>query len=125
MTFAAGLGIVVIPTHSTEKRCNYLTTVEEYDPASDQWMPAQKAPMPTARYSLAVGVVNDKIYAIGGCCGTGFSPLATVEEYDPATDKWTTKAPMPIDREGLAVGVVGGKIYAIGGVRISRGLPFF
>jgi predicted Zn-dependent protease len=58
--------------------------------------------MPTAREGLAVGVVNNKIYAIGGWGG---SYLSTVEEYDPATNTWTTKASMPTGREYLAVGV--------------------
>ena len=73
-----------------------------------------KAPMPTGRSELAVGAVNNKIYAIGGCCSGG-NALTTVEEYDPATNQWTTKAPMPTGRSGLAVGVVNNKIYAIGG----------
>jgi len=76
-----------------------------------------KAPMPTARTYLAVGVVNNKIYAIGGSMGNrGCKHCTTVEEYDPMTDTWTKKASMPTGRDNLAVGVVGGKIYAIGGV---------
>ena len=75
-----------------------------------------KASMQTGRFGLAIGVVNNKIYAIGGCNKGGCSSaLTTVEEYDPATDQWTTKAPMPTGREGLAIGVVNNKIYAIGG----------
>src|SRR5439155_601932 len=41
--------------------------------------------------------------------------LNVVEEYDPASNTWTTKAPMPTARCGLAAAAVGGKIYAIGG----------
>jgi len=37
------------------------------------------------------------------------------EEYDPATDTWTTKADMPTARAVLGVVEVNGKIYAIGG----------
>jgi N-acetylneuraminic acid mutarotase len=40
-----------------------------------------------------------------------------VEEYDPATDTWTTKADMPTARFGLSTSVVNGKIYAFGGAR--------
>jgi N-acetylneuraminic acid mutarotase len=40
-----------------------------------------------------------------------------VEEYDPATDTWTTKAHMPTARFGLSTSVVNGKIYAFGGAR--------
>jgi len=55
--------------------------------------------------------VNSKIYAIGGS-----QPQSkAVEEYDPATDTWTTKSPIPTARWGLTTGTVNGKIYAIGG----------
>jgi N-acetylneuraminic acid mutarotase len=72
--------------------------------------------MPTARYILGVTTVsNGKIYAIGGM-NSGIS-LATVEEYDPATDTWTTRSSMPTARHGLGVAAApNGKIYAIGGV---------
>ena len=73
---------------------------------------AVKWPMPTARYGLAIGVVNSKIYAVGG---KAHDWLSIVEEYDPATDTWTTKTPTPTARGYLAIGVVDGKIYAIGG----------
>ena len=91
-------------------------TVHEYDPATDTW--ADKAEMPTPRDSLAVSVVNDKIYAIGGfsyTSGSGSGLLATVEEYDPATDAWTTKAEMPDKKSNLSSAVVDGKIYVMGG----------
>ena len=83
--------------------------------AADTW--TTKADMPTARWAHSTSVVNGKIYAIGGALGltpldTG---LSTVEEYDPATNKWTMKADMPTARGGLATSVVNGKIYAIGG----------
>lgn len=104
-----------------------LTAVEAYNPASNSWTTV--APMPTARWLLAaVGASNGKIYAIGGydgktpgSLGSGRYDLAgflnTVEEYDPATDTWTTKAPMPTRRFGLtAVATPDGKIYAIGGL---------
>jgi hypothetical protein len=94
-----------------------LTTVGEYDPAINTWTNCSSfggcASMPTGRSLLAVGVVNNKIYAIGGYNGS--SSLTTVEEYDPATNQWTTKAPMLTGRNSLAVGVVNNKVYAIGG----------
>lgn len=55
-----------------------LSTVEEYNPATDTW--TRKADMPTARGFLSASAVNGKIYAIGG-----WKPdvhLSTVEEYD-------------------------------------------
>jgi hypothetical protein len=71
--------------------------------------------MPTGLGSLGVAAAsNGKIYAIGG---------ATVEEYDPVADTWTTKASMPIARDYPGVAAASnGKIYAIGGVGQSGGL---
>lgn len=80
--------------------------------AGDFWM--TKAAMPTARTDFQVGVVNGKIYAIGGY-NNGTS-LAVNEEYDPKTDTWTTKAPMPTARNGFAMFVFENKIHIVGGV---------
>jgi N-acetylneuraminic acid mutarotase len=70
--------------------------------------------MPTGRWELSTCVVDGKIYAIGGA-GPVYEALSTVEEYDPATDTWTTKSEMSTARQGLSTSVVNGKIYAIGG----------
>jgi PKD repeat protein len=97
-----------------------LNTVEEYNPSTNTWTNCGStcASMPTARTYLAVGVVNNKIYAIGGNPGS-FPYLSTVEEYDPATNAWTTKASMLTARQAFAAGVVNNKIYAIGGCNVS------
>jgi N-acetylneuraminic acid mutarotase len=71
-----------------------------------------KAPMPTGRADLGIGVVNGILYAVGG---TTANRLATLEAYDPSTNTWTTKTSMPTARDGLAVGVVNGILYAVGG----------
>ncbi len=93
-----------------------LATVEEYDPATDTWR--ARASMPTARVGLGVAAAsNGRIYAIGGYGGTYYSSkaLATVEEYDPATDTWRPRASMPTARYSLGVAAAtNGKIYIIG-----------
>ncbi len=96
----------------------YLSTVEEYDPATDTW--TKKADMPTARNGHAASVVNGKIYVIGGEPRAQAS-LPTVEEYDPAMDTWMRKADMPTKRTFLCTCAVDGEIYAIGGV--TAGVP--
>ena len=82
----------------------------------DEW--TKKADMPTARDGLSASEVSGKIYVIGGMtCGNGpCAVLQTVEEYDPALDKWVEKADMPTGRSDLGTVVVNGKIYAIGGM---------
>jgi len=86
-----------------------ISTVEEYDPATDTW--TRKADMPTEKYNVATCVVNGKIYAIGGHDGTEVT--RTVGAYDPVTDTWTKKADIPLDVAGSCAGVVDGKIYVI------------
>jgi hypothetical protein len=89
--------------------------------AENTW--ASKAPMHKARAGLGVAVVNGKIYAIGGTTAKGQSPpdmfsggfVGTNEEYDPATDTWTSKARMPTSRDYFAIAAYGNKIYCIGG----------
>lgn len=74
-----------------------------------------KAPMPTARFDLGVGVINGILYAVGGRTLSPREYLSTVEAYDPASNTWTVKAPMPTARDGFAVGEVNGILYAVGG----------
>lgn len=95
-----------------------MDTNEMYDPATNKW--ETRSPMPTARNHAAVGVVNDKIYVIGGRLGAGFITRASntdiVEAYDPATDQWgALLAPMPTARSAVAWGTHKGKIYVAGG----------
>lgn len=59
-------------------------TVESYDPLTDTW--TRKADMPTARWGLATGVVNGKIYAIGGGNAARDVVYNTVEIYNPQGD---------------------------------------
>jgi N-acetylneuraminic acid mutarotase len=78
-----------------------------YDPATNTW--TNKSPMPTGRNHAFSGVVNGKIYVIGGRIGHGFvttsSNTDVVEEYDPAKDP----------RSGGGWATYNGKIYVAGG----------
>ena len=83
-------------------------------PASNIW--TNKAPMPTARATMAVGEINGIIYVAGGQEGDAVM-LANNEAYDPVADKWTAKARMPTARSlrGTNNAVVNGRLYVIGG----------
>ena len=78
-----------------------------------------KAPMPTARGRLAVGVVNGILYAVGGSLGSfaggGGNDTAAVEAYNPTTDTWLQKAPYPLRQEDASAGVIDGILYVVGG----------
>jgi hypothetical protein len=94
-----------------------LADLDRYTPATDTWV--SLAGMPTARAGLAVAVVGNAIFAIGGRTGSGGpcsgGPLATVERYDIDTDTWSTAASLPSARSDLAAYTQGGKIYVFGG----------
>ena len=87
-------------------------------PASTDGIWTKRADMPTPRWEHYTGVVDGKIYVIGGA-GPVYEALGTVEVYDPVSDTWETKSPMPTARQGLSTSVVNGKIYAIGGAEFS------
>jgi N-acetylneuraminic acid mutarotase len=91
---------------------------EMFDPATNRWTPRQT--LPTARNHAFGGVVNGKIYVIGGRIGHSFITVTSntdiVEEYDPASDSWgPLKARMPSPRSGGGWATYGGKIYIAGG----------
>lgn len=91
-------------------------SVEMYDPATDQW--ASKAPLPVGLHHVGIGIVDGRLYVIGGYSKSGLSvwnPVATVYAYDPATDKWIERAPMPTARGALSVTEHERKLYAVGG----------
>lgn len=60
------------------------------------------------------GVVNGKIYIIGGENSSGH--LSVVQEYTPASNNWATKTPMPAPRSHFGCGTDAGKIYCFGGL---------
>jgi hypothetical protein len=93
-----------------------LGTNEVYDPATNTW--ETRMAMNVPRNHLAGGAVNGKIYAMGGRVGWSFvgsSSVDTVEEYDPATDRWSVRSRMLYPRSGMAFGSDGRLIYALGG----------
>lgn len=87
-----------------------------FDPATNRW--TAKAAMPTPRHGHAAVVWRDSILVLGGFGkrpnGT-YSDLNVVEEYDPATDRWTTRPPMPAPRGFFGAAVLKDKLYVVCG----------
>ena len=106
----------------------YLSSLYEYDAATDKW--TKKADI-TAGFGLtqsSVFVANNKAYVLGGT-NSNFASYGTLYEYDPATDQWATKAPYPVTNQGANwirypfVFGIGSKGYiASGEVRKASGL---
>jgi len=94
---------------------------EEYDPATDRWMP--RSPMPSPRSALAAAVVGDKIHVMGGEEWRQFSSTVhrTHEIYDPKTNRWAASVPLRTPRHGFVAAAVGNKLFAISGANVSGG----
>jgi N-acetylneuraminic acid mutarotase len=102
---------------STSSASGFTGKTEVYDPATNIWK--TKASMPTPRADLSAGVVDGKIYLIGGKKYIPSDPYYKEsdanEVYDLATDSWSNKTAVPIATFGYASAVVDNKIYIIGG----------
>jgi len=94
-----------------------LGSSELYDPATNSWSAA--APLNTARrMHTATLLPNGKVLVTGGDIG-GFgtyTPIASVELYDPATNSWSAAAPMSTPRSRhTATLLPSGKVLVTGG----------
>ena len=90
-----------------------LSSVEKYDPGSNQW--AYVASMDEQRCFASATVMGNKILVVGGT-GEGFLPLSNCELYDPITDVWTLlPAELNVPRSNAAIGKAKKKIFVFGG----------
>lgn len=86
-------------------------SVESYNFKLNKWNEATG--MIVRRQQLGVGVLDGKVYAVGGSDGS--LRLSSVECFDTATNFWSFVAPMSTCRSGVGVGILGGAMYAAGG----------
>lgn len=86
----------------------------------------------TARAWAGAADLNGRILVVGGglclpnvsgCAKFGQNETGATEEYDPATNAWTTKSGLNQARWGLIVAEVGGRLYAIGGTSSFSSQP--
>lgn len=104
------------PSLSNALRFAITPAVEAYDPATDRW--TTKTSMPEELHHVGIGVLDGRLYVVGGYKQSGFSvwqPVPTLYVYDPVADTWSEGPPMPTARGALSVAVLDGKLYAIGG----------
>jgi hypothetical protein len=73
-------------------------------------------PMLTPRFGFGIGVVDNKIYVIGGRTNTTI--LDVIEVYDQTTHSWETcPSRLPTPRCFMASAVYDDKIYIVGGMK--------
>ena len=85
---------------------------ERFDPSTGKW--TKGPPLPAPLHGLGLGVVDGRLYAVGG--ETGTHVLGTVVSFDLATGTaWDPGPSMRTPRHALAVQAVGSALYAIDG----------
>lgn len=97
--------------------------IEVYDPATDQWTDAGRAPI--RRSGMAGGVYQGKIYVAGGEYQDweGAKAFWAVESFDPSTGRWDTLPRMQLAHHGFAAGFLGDSFHVVGGGFQSDGMP--
>jgi len=113
--------IYVFGGRSGNRPQDVLASVEMYDLEKHQWV--RRASMPTPREGLAVAVLDEKIYAIGGSNADGI--LRTVERYDPEHDQWEPDSTSLVrPRRGFSAFTCDDMIIVVGGESNFGPLPF-
>jgi N-acetylneuraminic acid mutarotase len=72
-------------------------------------------PGPEPREHLAATALGGKVYAIGGRRAGYDTNVATVQAYDPRTNRWTSLADLPDARGGTGAAAIDDRIVSIGG----------
>ena len=112
---AAGLVDIVVQSASAGPTTfagsfTYNLTGTVYDNVTEGWR--QTAGLPAPRIQVGAGVLNGKLYAVGGWNGS-YAAQSNVYRFDETT--WTEVAPLPFARDSVAVETYEGYLYAIGG----------
>lgn len=88
-----------------------VSTVEIYDPETDEWRMGQAMSMLRSR--VGVAVLDGKLFAFGGF--NGQERLSTVEVFDPESKKWSQGKTMMCKRSAVGVAALEDYIYVCGG----------
>jgi len=71
--------------------------------------------MPTNRTEISSGVINEKIFVLGGADYKKNGIMDVIEIYYPETNQWNRSSPLPIPIDHTAIVTYEGKLYIVGG----------
>lgn len=88
--------------------------VDFYDPATDTWSRGPSLPVPL--HHTATGVLDGRLYVVGGYLDPQWTPVAEVHSLGPGEASWRSEPPLAGARGALAVASLPTALMAIGGV---------
>ena len=86
----------------------------EYDPVADTFVTKTSIPAPAGFGGAGSGVVNGHLYVAGGRDSNN-TILASLWDYNIATDTWTQRANLPTGINVPGSAVIAGKLWVFGG----------
>lgn len=87
-----------------------LRVLQVYDPTANEW--SEGAPPGVARCDSALVSLGSVLVALGGY---NRGPIASVEEYTPARDAWSSRDDLPVPTQFHCAAVLDGRIYVFTG----------
>lgn len=115
---AADVFVVGVSEDGSENALVYkgITTISNLNYDNDIWWNVNNAGPAAGRILYASGIVNDKLYILGGKHITNSVYYDDIYEYDLINDTWVTKTEtLPANRYGAASCTYNGCIYVAGG----------
>jgi len=88
--------------------------VDFYDPATDTWTAGP--PLPRALHHTAAGVLDGRLFVVGGYLDPQWTPVADVHSLGPGESDWRTEPALAGPRGALAVASLPDALLAVGGV---------
>jgi hypothetical protein len=96
----------------------FSNTAYKYDIEGHRWEQIQS--LSEGKGNSFGGVVNQRLYVMGGLKDNNFTISSRNEKYNISSDMWSLASPMVTSRFGGSSVVIGDDIYAIGGIEFNN-----
>lgn len=102
-----------------------IATIHVFDPTDNTWSIAGTMPADRIRGSAGAVSHNNRIYVLGGNTnGHSGGAVGWFDEYNPATDTWTTLPDAPTPRDHFGAVIINNTLIATGGRQSNASFAF-
>ncbi|MEY2397022.1 MAG: hypothetical protein QOJ00_196 [Actinomycetota bacterium] len=118
---ATGWQGLVVVAGGTDASGHPSARVDSYDPATGAW--TQAPGLPQAVSDVALGVLGDDLWAVGGFTAEGDQKIAQAATYrfHPGDKAWRAGPVLATPRGGAALGALNGQLVVLGGATTDGG----